>query len=70
MYSVLISDIEVLQQRVDNACWDIQLNPGIFDGVCISVQQKAESCVEVHGSHIDHMNIAHISAGIGFWTCV
>jgi hypothetical protein len=55
MYSVLISDLEVLQQRVENACQEIQLRPGIFDTVCASVQQKAESCVAMHGSHTDHL---------------
>jgi hypothetical protein len=50
------------------------VKPGIFDRVRTSVQRGADSCIEMHAWEphygiccTDDMNIAHISAGIGFW---
>jgi hypothetical protein len=37
VYSSPVSDLEVLQQRVENACQKIGLKPGIFDRVRTSV---------------------------------
>jgi hypothetical protein len=55
VYSAPINDFEVLQQRVENAYQEIQVKPGIFDKVRTSLQRKAESCVEIHGNHIEHL---------------
>jgi hypothetical protein len=52
MCSVQISDLEVLHQRVENACQEIL--PGIFDRVRTSVRRRPESCVEKHGNHTEH----------------
>jgi hypothetical protein len=49
MYSAPMSDLEVLQQRVENACQEIRVNPGIFEKVHTSVLRRAESCVGLHG---------------------
>jgi hypothetical protein len=54
-YSAPINDLEVLQQRVENACKDIRVKPGIFDRVRISEQQAAESCVEMSGNYAEHL---------------
>jgi hypothetical protein len=55
VYSALFSDLEVLQQRVKNACQEILVKPGIFDRVRTSVRRRAESCVEMHGNHIENL---------------
>jgi hypothetical protein len=55
MYSALISNLVVLQQRVENACQEIRVKPGIFDRVRTSVRRRAESCVEMHKNHIRHL---------------
>jgi hypothetical protein len=71
VYSAPINDLEVLQLPIENASQGIWVKPGIFDRVRLSVQRRAESCVEMHGNHIEHhMNIAYISADTGFWTYV
>jgi hypothetical protein len=73
VYSAAINDFEVLQQRVENACQESRVKPGIFDRLRTSVRRRAGSCLKMHGNHIccrDHTNIAHISAGICFWTYV
>jgi hypothetical protein len=41
VYSAPINDLEVLQQRVGNACQEIQVKPGIFDRVRTSVRSKS-----------------------------
>jgi hypothetical protein len=43
VYSALICDLEVLEQRVEKQ--------GIFDGVRTSLRRRAETCVEMHGNH-------------------
>jgi hypothetical protein len=55
VYSVLINDLEVLHQWVQNACQEICVQPGIFNKLCTSVWWRAESCVEMHGNHIEHL---------------
>jgi hypothetical protein len=55
VYSAPISDLEVLQQRVKNACLDIRLKPGIFDRMLISVRQRAESRVEMRWNRTEHL---------------
>jgi hypothetical protein len=42
VYSVPISNIEVLQQRVENACQDIREKPGIWGRLRTSVWWEAE----------------------------
>jgi hypothetical protein len=55
VYSARVSDLEVSKQRVENACQEIRVKPGIFDRVRTSVQRGAESCVEMHGNHTEHV---------------
>jgi hypothetical protein len=55
VYLAPINDLEVLQQRVQNACQEIRVKPGIFDRVRTSVRRRAESCVEMHGNHREHL---------------
>jgi hypothetical protein len=43
VYSAPINDVEVLQQRVQNACHEIRVEPGIFDRVPNSEGRRAES---------------------------
>jgi hypothetical protein len=46
---------EVLQQGVENACQGIRVKPGVFERLSTSMQRRAESCVEMHGTHIEHL---------------
>jgi hypothetical protein len=55
VYSAPIEDLEVLQQRVENACQEIRATPGIFDRVVTSVRRRAGSCVEMHEKYIEHL---------------
>jgi hypothetical protein len=55
MHSAPINDLEVLQQRVENACQEIRVKPGIFDRVHTSVRWRAESYVEMCGNHTEHL---------------
>jgi hypothetical protein len=54
VYSALIDYLEVSHQWVENTCQEIQVKPGIFNRVCTSVRRRAESCVEMHGNHIEY----------------
>jgi hypothetical protein len=51
----VFNDLEVLQQRVENVCQESRVKPGIFDRVRTSVRRRAESCVEMHGNHTEHL---------------
>jgi hypothetical protein len=55
VYSAPISDLEALEQRVENVYQEIRVKPGIFDRVHTSVRRRAESCVEMHGNHTGHL---------------
>jgi hypothetical protein len=55
VYSAPINGLEVLQERVENACREIRVEPGIFDRVHTSVRCRAESYVEMHGNHVEHL---------------
>jgi hypothetical protein len=55
VYLAPISDLEILQQRAENACQEIRVIPGIFDRVRTSVGRRSESCVEMHGNHREHL---------------
>jgi hypothetical protein len=55
VYSAPINDLEVLQLRVENACQEIRVKLGIFDGVRTSLRRRAESCVEKLGNHMEHL---------------
>jgi hypothetical protein len=55
VYSSPINDLEVLQQRLQNACQEIRVKPIIFDRVRTSVRQRAERYVEMHGNHIENL---------------
>jgi hypothetical protein len=55
VFSEQISDLEVLQQGVQNTCQEIRVKPGIFERVHTSVRRRAESCVDMHGNHIQHL---------------
>jgi hypothetical protein len=74
VYLAPINDLQILQQRVENACQKIRVKPEIFDRVRISVRRRAESCSESWETHTysvcctDYTNIAHISASITYWT--
>jgi hypothetical protein len=52
VYSAPITE---LKQRVENACQEIRVKPGIFDRVRTSVRRRVESCVEMHGNHTEHL---------------
>jgi hypothetical protein len=54
-YSAPISDLEVLQKRVENACQESKVKPEIIDRLRISVQQKAEKYVEIHENNIEYL---------------
>jgi hypothetical protein len=75
MYSAPINDFEVLQQREEKARQKIQMKLGIFDRVRTSVCRRAESWVEMHGNHKEHILwrsqiISHISVGADSWTYI
>jgi hypothetical protein len=55
VYSAPINDLEVLQQRVENACQEIRVKPEIFYRMRTSVRRRAERCVEMHGNHAEHL---------------
>lgn len=50
--SAPINDKEVSQQHVENVGHKIHMKPGIFNTIFTSVQQKADSCVEIDENHI------------------
>jgi hypothetical protein len=50
--SEAINDLEVLT-RVENACQEIRVKPGIFGRVLTSVRRRAEGYVETHGNHTE-----------------
>jgi hypothetical protein len=54
VYSAPINDVQVLQQRVENACQEIRVKPGIPGRVRKSVLRRDESCVEMHGNYTEH----------------
>jgi hypothetical protein len=53
--SAPINDLEVLLQRVDNACQGIRVKPGIFYRLRTSVPRRTESCVEINGNYTEHL---------------
>lgn len=55
MYLEPITDLEILQQRAENACQKIRVKPGIFETVHTSVKRVAESCVDMNGNHMEHL---------------
>jgi hypothetical protein len=52
---VLVTGLQVLQQREENDYLEIRLKPEIFDSVGTSVQRRVESCVEINGNHAEHL---------------
>jgi hypothetical protein len=55
VYSARINGLEVLQHRVENACQESRVKPGIFYRASASVRRRAASCVETHGKHREHL---------------
>lgn len=55
LYSASNTDLEVLQQRVLNACQEIRVKPGIPETVRTSVGRRAECLVEIHWNHTEHV---------------
>jgi hypothetical protein len=55
VYSALINDFKVLQQRVENAHHDIRVKPRISDRVYTSVWWRAQNCVKMHVNHMEHL---------------
>jgi hypothetical protein len=51
VYSAPINDLYVLQKRVENACHEFRVKPGIFNRVHTSARRRAESCVKMHEKH-------------------
>jgi hypothetical protein len=54
VYSAPINDLEVLQQRVENACQDIRVKPEISTE-CAPLCDEELKTVEMHGNHIEHL---------------
>jgi hypothetical protein len=55
VHSASISNLQILQQRVENACQEIGVKPEIFDRVGITVTRRADSCLELNGNHIERL---------------
>jgi hypothetical protein len=55
VYSAAINDLEVLQQQVGNTGQEIWIKPEIFNRARVSVWERAGSCVETPGNHIEHL---------------
>jgi hypothetical protein len=55
VYSAPVSDLGVLQERVENSYQKIQVKPGICDRVRASARRGAKGCVEMLGNHIEHL---------------
>jgi hypothetical protein len=53
VHSAPINELEVLQQRVENACQEIRVKP--FGRVRASVRRRAESRVATYGNHAQHL---------------
>jgi hypothetical protein len=49
-----INDLEILEQKAENAFQEIRVKPGIFDRLRTSVRRRAERCLEMNGNHIEH----------------
>lgn len=44
-----------IKQWAENTNQEIWVKPGIFDRVCTSFEWRDESCVEMHGKHIEQL---------------
>jgi hypothetical protein len=53
VYSAPINDLEVLQQRVENACQEIRVKP--FERVSASMRRRAGICVKMHRNHTENL---------------
>lgn len=53
--SVPVTDLEILQQQIENASQEIRMKPGMSDRVLLFVRWRAESCVAMYGNHIKHL---------------
>jgi hypothetical protein len=50
VYSAPISDLEVLQQQVENVLQEIQVQPGIFDRMRASARRRLKVVMKCMGS--------------------
>ena len=50
-----INDLEVLQQRAENACREIGVERVSVERVCTSVGRSAERRVDIHCNYIEHL---------------
>ena len=69
VYSGTINALEVLQQRDENACREIQVKPGIFWNSTQFVRKEVVMTRMVTTQSIcckDNTNVTHISGGFGF----
>lgn len=55
VYSVPISNVQILRQRVEMGCQQIREMPGIFGRVRQSMRKRIEKCIEVEGQHFQHL---------------
>lgn len=55
VYATPVNDVQTLQDRVFNACRNIQQQPGVFQRVRDSLRRRAEGCIAMDGRHIEHL---------------
>lgn len=55
VYSDSINNLQVLQQSVETACWEIWAKPGISEEAHLSVWWRAGNHIDMHGNHIQHV---------------
>jgi hypothetical protein len=73
VYSGPINDLEVLRQRVQNACQEIRMKPEYAAECAPLCEEEPEVVWKCMGATRnircgDHTNVTHISAGTGFCT--
>jgi hypothetical protein len=75
VHSAPISELDVLQQRVENTCQKIRVKPGIFDRVHTLSNKELKVVLKFMGATYsiccrDHTSVAHSSTGNVFWKYV
>ncbi|EFN73558.1 hypothetical protein EAG_11370, partial [Camponotus floridanus] len=55
VYKTSIDNVEILRQRVEDGCPEIRAIPGILEKVRQSMMRRVEACIQVRGSHFEHI---------------
>jgi hypothetical protein len=55
MYTSAVDTVEELQHRIEGACQQISNEPGVFERIRISMQRRAQCCVQMQGHHFEHL---------------